>query len=186
MRRGILGGTFDPPHVAHLIVAEAARTSLDLDVVTFVPAGAPWQKAGRHISHRDHRWSMTCLAVAGVAGFESDDREVTRDGWSYTAETLETFPGDELFLILGADAASRVPSWHRPEDVKAGATIVAAPRPGTTRSEVAAAVGDHRWLDIPELPISGTGLRTMMGEGKSIRFYVREAVYGYVEENGLY
>jgi len=186
MRRGIIGGTFDPPHLAHLIVAEAARTSLDLDVVTFIPAGAPWQKEGRGVSHRDHRWAMTCLAIAGVAGFEPDDREVVRDGWSYTAETLETFSGDELFVILGADAASRLRSWHRPNDVLAASAIVAAPRPGTTRADVEAAVGDHHWLDVPDLPISGTGLRAMRREGRSIRFYVREAVFRYVEENELY
>ena len=94
MRRGILGGTFDPPHMAHLVAADAASRQLDLDVVTFIPAGAPWQKADLDVSEPRHRWEMTRRAVSGVPGFEADDREVRREGWSYTVDTLATFPED--------------------------------------------------------------------------------------------
>jgi len=100
VRRGILGGTFDPPHVAHLLAGEAAFRELGLDVVTFLPAGAPWQKAGLDVSSPAHRWAMTCLAVEGVDYFEPDDREVSREGWTYTADTLDTFPPDELVAPL--------------------------------------------------------------------------------------
>jgi len=87
---GILGGTFDPPHVAHLVAAEAAYRQFGLSGVTFLPAGAPWQKAGRRVSSADDRWTMTGLAIAGVPYFDADDREVSRDGWYYTADTLQT------------------------------------------------------------------------------------------------
>jgi len=95
VRRGILGGTFDPPHLAHLVAGEAAYRELGLDVVTFLPAGRPWQKADLGVSPAADRWEMTRRAVAGVSYFAADDREVRRDGWTYTADTLATFPESE-------------------------------------------------------------------------------------------
>ena len=96
MRRGILGGTFDPPHLAHLVAGEAAWRQLGLEVVTFIPAGAPWQKQGRQVTEAAHRWEMTRLAVAGVDYFEADDREILRRGPTYTVDTLAQFPDDDL------------------------------------------------------------------------------------------
>jgi nicotinate-nucleotide adenylyltransferase len=187
VRRGILGGTFDPPHIAHLVAGEAAYRQLDLDVVTFVPAGAPWQKAGRDVSDAEHRWAMTVLAVTGVDYFEADDREVRRDGWSYTADTLETFPDDEeLFLVLGADAAAGMRSWHRWADVLGRATPAVMPRLGVAGEAVAAAVGHYRHLDAPLLDVSGTSLREQSRAGRSIRFLVPDAVYAYVLEHEIY
>lgn len=187
MRRGILGGTFDPPHLAHLVAADAARSQAALDVVTFLPAGAPWQKAGVDVSDPAHRWEMTRLAVAGLAGFEADDREVRRAGWSYTVDTLESFPVDEhLVLILGADAAAGIGSWHRPEAVLARAAVVVMPRPGVDRGAVEAAVGSPMFLDTPELAISGTMLRERRRRGLGIRFLVPDAVLAYIEANRLY
>ena len=91
VRSGLLGGTFDPPHIAHLLAGEVAYRQLGLDRVIFIPAGSPWQKAGRRVSSASHRWVMSHLAVEGVDYFEADDREVHRDGWTYTADTLDTF-----------------------------------------------------------------------------------------------
>lgn len=186
VRRGILGGTFDPPHLAHLIAGEAAYRQLGLDVVTFLPAGSPWQKAGREVTAAAHRWEMTVLATADVAYFEPDDREVMRDGWTFTCDTLSEFPGDELFLVLGADAASRIRTWHRPDDVLRRARPVVMPRAGTTRTAVLAAGVDAIWLDVPEVGISGTMLRERCRAGGSLRFFVREGVYRYAEEHRLY
>lgn len=186
MRRGILGGTFDPPHFAHLVAGEAAYQQLGLDVVTFVPAGVPWQKAGAGVTPAEDRWEMTRLAVAGVEYFEPDDREVRRDGWTYTADTLSEFAGDECWLIVGADVAAKIPTWHRAAEVLAAARVAAMPRPGTTRAAVAAAGVDAVWLDVPEIDLSGTMLRERRRRGHSIRFFVPEAVYRYVEEEGLY
>ena len=95
MRRAILGGTFDPPHLAHLFAGEAAYRQLEVDVVTFIPAGDPWQKAGRDVTPAHHRWAMTELAVDGIEYFEADRREVDREGWTYTIDTLTSFGEDE-------------------------------------------------------------------------------------------
>jgi len=187
VRRGILGGTFDPPHLAHLIAGEAAFRQLGLDVVTFIPAGAPWQKEGSGVSPAEHRWAMTRRAVAGVPYFAPDDREVGRDGWTFTADTLESFSVDEdLVLVLGADAAAGIPSWDRPEAVLGRVRLAVMPRPGVDPAEVIAAVGPCDWLDTPMLEISGTMLRRRRAAGRSIRFLVPDAVLAYIEEVGLY
>ena len=187
VRRGILGGTFDPPHLAHLVAGEAAYRELGLDVVTFLPAGRPWQKAGLGVSPAGDRWEMTRQAVAGVAYFEADDREVRRDGWTYTADTLATFPADEeLFLILGADAAAGLPTWQSPGAILERAGLAVMDRPGVERAAVEAAVGAVRWLHTPLLGVSGTLLRARRREGLSLRFLVPEGVLAYIEASGLY
>ena len=186
MRRGILGGTFDPPHLGHLIAGEAAYRQLELDVVSFIPAGAPWQKATKVVTAAQHRWAMVLLAVEGIAYFEADDREIVRDGWTYAADTLDEFSDDDIVLVLGADAAARLPTWHRADEVLARVTVAAAPRPGTSRAAVAEAGVTAEWLDMPEVDVSGSALREWSGSGNSIRFFVREAVYAYIQENALY
>ncbi len=186
MRRGLLGGTFDPPHLAHLIAGEAAYGQLGLDVVSFIPAGAPWQKADRLVSAPEHRWTMTVLACEGVEYLVPDDREVRRDGWTYTFDTLTEFPDDDLVLILGADAAARLPTWHRAPEVIARTRVAVMPRAGTGRAEVAATGVDAVWLDVPEIAISGTMLRERRRLGHSLRFFVREGVHRHIEEHGLY
>ena len=187
VRRGLLGGTFDPPHLAHLVAAEAAFHDLALDVVNFVPAGAPWQKAERVVSAAGYRWDMTLLAVGGVDHLVADNREVMRDGWTYTIDTLAEFPADEeLVLILGADAAAGLPTWHRFEEILERAELAVMPRPGVERREVEEVAGAVRWLETPLLPVSGTLLRRMRADGRSIRFLVREAVHRYIVEHGLY
>ena len=188
MRRGILGGTFDPPHLAHLVAGEAAYRELDLDVVTYVPAGAPWQKEGLEVSAADHRWAMTVLATADADYFESDDREVNRPGWTYTADTLDTFPEDEeLFLILGADAARGLPTWRRSKDITDRVSFAVMPRPGVEASDVEDAVGAPiAWLHTPLLEISGTDVRARARRGQSVRFLVPETVWVYFETHELY
>jgi nicotinate-nucleotide adenylyltransferase len=186
VRRGLLGGTFDPPHLVHLIAGDAALRQLGLDEVTFLPAGAPWQKAGRDVSDAAHRWEMTRAAVEGVEGFEADDREVRRDGWTYTIDTIEQFPDDDLVLILGADAAAGLPTWHRADEVIAAAQVAVVPRPGVERAAVEATGARITWLDVPELAVSGTMLRARRRAGLGIRFFVTEGVHRYVVEHGLY
>ncbi len=189
VQRGILGGTFDPPHIAHLFAGEAAYRALGVDEVRFIPAGRPWQKARSYVSDADHRWAMTQLAVAGVDYFIADDREVRRDGWTYTVDTLAGFPAaDRLTLVVGADTARGFPSWHRADAVKGMARIAIVPRPGVMRDEVDAALAgaDVVWLDTPELDISGTGLREWARRGASLRFLVPDPVWRYIDEHGLY
>ncbi len=185
---GLLGGTFDPPHLAHLHAGEAAYRQLGLDHVVFMPAGAPWQKSGRKVSTPGHRWEMSRLAVAGVDYFVADEREVHRDGWTYTADTLATFPADDrLVLILGTDAARNLPTWHRVHDVLERADIAVAPRPGAERTEVEVAVGENvTWLDMAPLDLSGTQIRSRVSAGQGTRFLVRDAVWRYFTTHDLY
>jgi nicotinate-nucleotide adenylyltransferase len=186
VRRGILGGTFDPPHLAHLVAGEAAFHQLALDVVTYVPAGSPWQKAERTVTGAVHRWEMTTRAVEGIPYFAADDREIRREGWTFTVDTLAEFPDDEIALILGADAAASLVTWHRSEEVLARATIAVMSRPGVSRAAVDATPGDIRWLEAPQLEVSGTQLRAMRARGFSIRFLVPELVFEYIEKHDLY
>ena len=189
VRRGILGGTFDPPHLAHLFAGEAAYRDLQLDVVTFIPAGAPWQKAGRLVTAAENRWQMTLLAIDGIPYFEADDREIRREGWTYTVDTLRSFPeSDDLVLILGADTARGLPTWHEAAEVLQRASIAVVPRPGVERHDVdeALAGGRYTWLDTPDVRLSGTMLRRRARSGHSIRFLVRDGVWRYVEDRSVY
>ena len=185
--RAILGGTFDPPHVAHLVAGEAAYRQLGVDVVTFIPAGSPWQKASEGVSAAEHRWEMTRLAVSGVDYFEADDREVRREGWTYTIDTLDSYADEDIVLVLGADAAAGLSSWVRGEEVRDRARVAVVPRPGTEPATVEEAIETpFIWLDVPLLDVSGTMLRQRVGEGGSIRFLVPEPVWEYVAKHDLY
>lgn len=158
-----------------------------LDRILYMPAGSPWQKSDDEVSPGTHRLQMTRVAIDGVDGFEVDDREVIRDGPTYTAETLDSFPPDEeLFLILGADAASRMPTWERHEDVLSRVTLLVVPRPGTDSTAVARRVPQAVFLDMSVLDVSGTDIRKMAREGRPYRFLVAEPVYQYIQENLLY
>ena len=186
VQRGIIGGTFDPIHIAHLAAAEAAYRSLGLDVVTFIPTGQPWQKSDQYVSDPQHRLAMVEAATRDVDYFTVDDREVTRDGLTYTIDTLEEMGDDDFTLILGADAAARLPTWHRSAEVLARADIAVVPRPGTDMAEVEAAGARLTWLAFPEIDLSGTQLRAMRRSGASIRFLVPDPVYAYIEHHDLY
>ena len=187
VRRGILGGTFDPLHVVHLMAGEAARLAFGLDVVTFITAGDPYQKHGIPMSDKEDRWNMTALGIEGVDYFEADRREVDRPGPSYTIDTLGTFDdSEETILILGADAAVGLPTWHRWKDVVDRAAVAVISRPGVAEEEVAATGAPYTWLDTPGIPISSTMLRARAEAGRSIRFFVPDPVWRYVEDNDLY
>ncbi len=185
--RAIFGGTFDPLHFAHLAAGEAAHDQLDVDTVTFIPAGRPWQKAGRDVSEARHRLRMTELAVEGIEYFTVDDREVHRDGWTVTIDTVESFDEERIVLIVGADAAGGIPTWHRSKELLDRVQIAAVPRPGIKRSDVESAVQrEIVWLDMPPIDLSGTMLRRHVSEGRSIRFLVPDTVLAYVTDHNLY
>jgi nicotinate-nucleotide adenylyltransferase len=184
---GILGGTFDPIHIAHLHAGETAMDQAQLDRVLFMPAGKPWQKADRRVTDAEHRAEMTRLAIEGVAGFEVDLREVGRDGPSYTIDTLSSFPeGEELSLILGADAAMGIESWHRWEEIVERAALLVVPRPGTDPRDVQSVLPDAVFLDMAVLEISGTEIREMAALGEPFRFLVTPSVYEYIVAHDLY
>lgn len=188
VRVGLLGGTFDPPHLAHLVVAEWARTTLGLDEVRFLVAGDPWMKDTA--SEADHRVAMTELAVADNDAFTVDDRETRRSGPTYTAETLEELhaeePDSSWWFLLGADAVEKLPLWHRASDAVELATFVAVARPGyqlTLENELLRGVVR---LDVPHLAISSTGLRRAVRSGGVIRYLVPASVERYIGEHELY
>lgn len=187
MKRGIFGGTFDPPHLAHLIAGEAAYRQLELDLVSYVPAGLPWQKADTGVSSAEHRLEMTRLSVEHIPYFTADDIEIRRGGASFTIDTVEAFSDDDLVLIVGADAALGIRSWDRWPDLLDQVELAVAPRPGVGRHEVEHAVPKPvRWLDMAPLDMSATDVRERARKGLSIRFYVRESVWQYTRERHIY
>lgn len=129
---------------------------------------------------------MVRLAIEGVAGFEVDDREIRREGPTYTVDTLASFPGDDLYLILGADSALGLHSWKEPDRIPELATIVVAPRPGTDSTEVTALVPEAVFLDMAVLEVSGTEIREMARTGSPFRFLVAPAVHAFISERDLY
>lgn len=185
--RAMFGGTFDPLHFAHLAAGEAAHDQLNVDTVTFIPAGRPWQKAGKDVSEARHRLRMTELAVEGIDYFTVDDREVHRDGWTVTIDTIESFDEERIVFIVGADAAGGIPTWHRASDLLERVQIAVVPRPGIQRSDVESALRrDIAWLDMPPIDLSGTMLRRQVADGRSIRFLVPDSVLEYVNDHHLY
>jgi len=198
VRLGVLGGTFDPINMGHLILAEEARQSLALDQVLFVPAGAPWRKAGRELSPPEQRLEMVRLAVKGDDHFAASTLEIDRSGPSYTAETLTALREQlgeqaELFFILGQDALADLPNWYQPERIVALARLAVARRVGwegarTASLEVAIPGISHRlvWLEMPLVEISSSAVRERVRRGLSVRYWVPLAVEEYIRRHRLY
>jgi nicotinate-nucleotide adenylyltransferase len=188
-RIGVFGGTFDPPHIGHLVAAIDAHQALDLDVVLLVVANAPWQKIGeRAISPAEDRLAMVSAAVDGRPGLEVSDIEIRRGGLSFTADTLSALldaePDAQLFLILGNDAAAGFATWERHEEVADLARLVVVDRPGTPTP-----IDDEfQWtrIDIPELEISSTELRQRVADGRSVEYLTPSGVVAYLRERDLY
>ncbi|MBI2171825.1 MAG: nicotinate-nucleotide adenylyltransferase [Chloroflexi bacterium] len=198
MRVGIMGGTFDPIHTAHLVLAEEARERLGLAYVLFMPAGDPWLKVEKPRTPPEVRLRMVALAVASNAFFRASDIEVRRQGPSYTVDTLEALgaklgPQHELFFLMGLDALAELPRWYRPERVVELCTPVAFSRPGASRDGPEAVVSKLPLLrrklvllDGPVLEVSSMEIRRRVAEGRSIRYLVPDAVEQFIRAEGLY
>jgi nicotinate-nucleotide adenylyltransferase len=188
VRWGILGGTFDPIHLGHLRAAENAREALSLDAVAFVPSGTPPHRPGPLTSALD-RYAMVAAATAGHPAFRPSDVEIRRGGLSYTVDTVgewrTRFPGDTLYLIVGADAFSEMGTWKEPERIFDLCVVAVVSRPGESTVR---APRDHRveWIDGPSLAISSSDVRLRVSAGKSVRYLVPDAVADFVEKRGLY
>ncbi len=189
-RLGIFGGTFDPPHIGHLVAAVNVRHELDLDRVLLVVNNVPWQKVGsREISPAEDRLAMVVAAVADVAGLEASRVEIDAGGLSYTADTLAALlaedPDRELFVILGADAAAGLDTWDRADEVRQAATIVVVERPGSTAP---VAAEGWRWvqIEVPHLEVSSTDLRQRVRDGRPLDYLVTHEVVDCIEARGLY
>ena len=189
-RLGLFGGTFDPPHVGHLVTAVNVRHELGLDRVLLVVNDQPWQKLGtRDITPAEDRFAMVEAAVGSVEGLEASRVEIDRGGLSFTADTLRDLqtedPERELFVVLGSDAAGGLPSWERAEEVRTLATIVVVERPGA--AETAPPPG-WSWLrvEVPRLEVSSTDLRGRVADGRPLDYLVTPDVIAVVHERGLY
>ncbi len=188
----MLGGTFDPIHVGHLVAAVNARAALRLDRVILMVANAPWQKIGhRSVTPAEDRWALVEAAVGDVEGLEAGRLEIDRGGESYTADTLGELAtlhcGASLFLIVGWDVAAELSTWERREEIQDLATLVVVNRPGAGRP---ANLDGHGWkveeVTVPNLEISSTDLRERAAAGRPLDYLVPEAAVHCLRARGLY
>ncbi len=199
MRTGILGGTFDPIHLGHLITAENALDGAGLDRVILMPTGCSYFKEDQKVTAPQLRYEMTRLAAGDNPRLVVSDMETTRPGNSYTADTLrelrETYPGDELYYIVGADTLVLMSLWRAPEEIFSLCHVLVETRPdeiaGKGLLEEIEALRDKYGADITILParniaISSTEIRSRVRDGLSIRYLVPAAVENFIREQGLY
>jgi len=185
----LFGGTFDPPHVGHLVTAVNVRHALGLDVVVLMVANVPWQKQGaRTISPADDRFAMVRAAVADVDGLIAGDAEIRRGGASYTADTLAVLAGEHpaatLFTIVGDDAAAGITTWERHDEVVARSNLVVVDRPGAP----VRLPEQFDWIrvEVPHLEVSSTDLRARVADGRPLDYLLTDPVLQIVRERGLY
>ncbi len=191
MRIGVFGGTFDPPHVGHLLLAADASEALRLDLLIFIPAGAqPFKVDTPSAASGRDRLEMVRLAISRDANYAADDTEINREGLSYTVDTLEhlagRYPGAELFFLLGQDALAGFQQWRNPERILELATLALMMRSGAVE------VGDWRKaerlvvLSTRRVDVSSTEIRERLRAKKSIKGFVPESVERFIEARGLY
>jgi nicotinate-nucleotide adenylyltransferase len=196
MKVGLLGGTFNPPHIGHLVCAQEAHVQLGLDRVVFMPVHSPPHKEVEHDPGVEHRVALCSLAVAGDPRFEVSRLEADTPGRSFTVDTLrrlhESSPEDELTFIMGGDMAYSLSTWHEPEAILGLATLGVAEREGVGRADITdhisglAGAGRIRFFDMPRLDISSSLIRHRAATGQPLRYLVPAAVAEYIVSEGLY
>lgn len=215
LRLGVFGGTFNPIHVGHLVLAESLRERLALERILFVPAGTPPHKGARGIAPALHRYAMVSVACVGHPAFAASDVELRQPGPSYTIETLETLAGEwagaRLFLLMGSDTFLDLPAWRTPEQLPAWATLAVGARAGggfEAEAErpraILAQLGQRGWRRVPptapealapgeialvealSLPVSAREIRRRVAAGESVRYLVPLAVADYIGQHRLY
>jgi nicotinate-nucleotide adenylyltransferase len=190
-RIGVLGGTFDPVHNAHLVAAVDARHRARLDTVLLVVANVPWQKAGnRAVTAAEDRYALVAAAADGVDGLEASRLEIERGGESYTIDTIdqlrEADPQAELFVIVGADVVAGLGTWKRIDELRQQAGLVVVNRPGSEPPASAGWAHGVQTVEIPALDISGTDVRRRVAQGRPIDGLVPPAAVRLIRERGLY
>jgi len=190
VRIGVFGGTFDPPHVGHLLLASDAREALGLDRLIFVPAATqPFKVNTPPIASARDRLEMVRLAVADDANYTIDDTEIDRKGLSFTVDTLEQLsrknPGAKLFLLLGEDTLAGIDGWRNPGRIRELATLAVMRRSGSEGSPVTA-IADGVTVLARRVDVSSTEIRERLRAGKSIKGFVPESVERFIEARGLY
>lgn len=188
---GLFGGSFNPPHVAHLIVSEVARDQFGLDEVWWIPNATPPHKPDHELASVDHRLEMTRRAVSDNPAFRLCTIEVERAGVSYTVETLRTLqedhPNTEFGLIIGSDSLDHFAEWRRPDEIVERASLIVYKRPGVIDVVPDRRFANHvRFVAAPVMEVSGTEIRSRCRAGRSIRYLVPESVRTYIEEHDLY
>jgi nicotinate-nucleotide adenylyltransferase len=188
-RIGLFGGTFDPPHVGHLVTAVNVRHALDLDLVVLMVANVPWQKEGtRTITPALDRFAMVEAAVSDVPGLVPGRTEIDHGGPSYTADTLTVlgreYPAAELFTVIGDDAAAGLQTWSRYDEVVARSRLVVVDRPG----EPVDLAPEFDWIrvEVPRLEVSSTDLRARFTDGRPLDYLVTQPVLDVIARRGLY
>jgi nicotinate-nucleotide adenylyltransferase len=196
VRVGVLGGTFNPPHLGHLVCAQEAYLQLQLDEVLLIPTHTPPHKVLRDDPGPGHRLELCRLAVGGDERLAVSDVEVRRDGPSYTVDTLDELHAiaqdSDLYLILGGDIATGLPQWRQPERVLSLSTLAVVDREGTPRAAIEAALdrlsgGEHvQFFTMPQIAISSTLVRRRLQARQPVRYLVQDPVIEYIERNRLY
>ena len=185
-----MGGTFDPIHHGHLIAASEVQSLFDLDEVTFVPTGEPWQKEGREVSLPEHRYLMTVVATASNPGFTVSRVDIERGGKTYTIDTLRDLraqhPDADLFFITGADALAQILSWKDAEDLFDLAEFIGVTRPGYELSEDGLPADRVHLQEVPAMAISSTDCRDRVAAGEPVWYLVPDGVVQYINKYGLY
>jgi nicotinate-nucleotide adenylyltransferase len=195
-RLGVIGGTFDPPHYAHLVLAETARVQLGLDCVLFVPAGQPPHKSGRPLASAADRAALVEAAIADNPAFRLSRVDLDRPGPHFTVETLALLqaqnPTAELYLLIGGDSLAELHHWRDPAGVVRQARLAVMPRPGwhadmDALERLHPGIGARiTWLDAPALDLSSTDLRRRLHAGLPVRYLVPPAVEAYLREHALH
>jgi nicotinate-nucleotide adenylyltransferase len=190
-RIGVLGGTFDPIHNGHLVAASEVAHALELAEVIFVPTGQPWQKEDRDLAAPEDRYLMTVIATAFDPVLSVSRVDIDRPGETYTVDTLSDLraargPDAEFFFIMGADALSRIKSWHNAENLFSMAQFVGCTRPGHPIDLDGLDERDIILIEIPALEISSTACRERVRTGRPIRYLVPDGVIQYIAKRGLY
>ena len=193
---GIMGGTFDPLHSAHLFMAEEARVAFNLDMVLFIPTGEPPHKYSYPVSDAEHRYAMTLLGTASNPAFKVSRIEIERSGPSYSVDTIreikETWgPGTDIYFIVGADEAFDLVKWHKAELLPDMARFIAVTRPGFNLPRLSTTLPPRFLAGVDVLPtlpldISSTEIRRRVREGESIKYMVPEDIEAYIRKWGLY
>jgi nicotinate-nucleotide adenylyltransferase len=192
MKIGIIGGTFDPIHIGHLLIAEQARDHMELDKVWFIPTGQAPHKQGHHITAAKHRLAMVQIATEENSAFEVLDWEIKREKLSYTIDTINwavnTYPTYQFSLIVGTDMVNNLPSWYQIDKLVQQVSIIAMHRPGVTFESLPEYIQEKvRWVEeAVEIFLSASQLRDHITSGRSIRYAVPSKVCRYIEEHQLY
>ncbi|WP_084643598.1 nicotinate-nucleotide adenylyltransferase [Actinoalloteichus hymeniacidonis] len=189
-RVGVMGGTFDPIHHGHLVVASEVQARFELDEVVFVPTGKPWQKDGQVITAAEDRYLMTVIATASNPRFSVSRVDIDRDGPTFTVDTLRDlrthYTDTDFFFITGADALGQILSWRRADELFALAHFVGVTRPGYQLADHHLPAGSVTLIEVPAMAISSTACRTRVAEGMPVWYLVPDGVVQYISKRDLY